>query len=289
VYLRDSSGVLDPRRYNVARWNGRQWQLLRLTYGGIPPVIRSVLVINERDIWFDPWFHWDGERFSEVSIDPVLYGVGWNKMWGSADGRLYVVGNTGAIAYSDNHGSTWRRVESGTTVPLLDVFGRSTPGVAWSCGWDDFMPAVVLRVHGGTSTIVHQDGFPFVRREDSLSGIPTSVWTSTPRLLFVATSEGVYRSSVERPGRGRRIGPPAGMQTGFPFRMRGTGLNDLLVVGEYGMVLHYNGMTWARYPELESADRRLTSVAVDGRQVLATGFNHYTIGSEALVLRGVRR
>ena len=112
--------------YNVANWDGTQWQIQQLNYQGFPPVIRTIFAFSEQDIWFDPWFHWNGKSIQELSIDSVFIGVGVNKMWGSPNGELFIVGNNGFVAKKSSSG-TWIKVESGTTLPIQDIWGATNP------------------------------------------------------------------------------------------------------------------------------------------------------------------
>lgn len=83
-------------------------------------MIHSVFAINENDIWFDPWFHWNGQNFQELPIDPIFIGVGVNRMWGNSD-EIYVVGNNGFIAHRNSNGQSWQQISSGTELPLIDI------------------------------------------------------------------------------------------------------------------------------------------------------------------------
>ena len=117
----DTTGV----PYNAVHWDGSSWELKKINYNGIPPIIHSIAVISKNDIWFDPWFHWDGQDIQQLPIDPILMGVVVNKMWGSSEG-LYVVGNNGFVAFRNNDGM-WDKIESGTTANLRDVYGVDEP------------------------------------------------------------------------------------------------------------------------------------------------------------------
>ena len=44
-----------------------------------------------------------------------------NKIWGSSSNDLYVVGNNGKIAHYN--GTSWQRIESGTTLNINDIWG----------------------------------------------------------------------------------------------------------------------------------------------------------------------
>ena len=39
----------------------------------------------------------------------------------------------------------------------------------------------------------------------------------------------------------------------FTERIRGIGKNDLFVVGHFGLIAHYNGISWSEYPEASTA------------------------------------
>lgn len=48
IYMHDSLG--QTSLYNVIHWDGNDWELKKVTYNGIPPVIHSVFAIDENDI-----------------------------------------------------------------------------------------------------------------------------------------------------------------------------------------------------------------------------------------------
>jgi hypothetical protein len=97
------------------------------------------------------------------------------KVWGTSSSNLFAVGRNGTIIRYN--GSTWQRMQSGRDVDLLDVWGSPDGSVVWACGWEDFKPTVLLRYRGGTWERVYEDPFPFVLRQDSLSGVLSTLWT----------------------------------------------------------------------------------------------------------------
>jgi hypothetical protein len=293
VYLRDSSGVLDHRPYNLAKWDGRRWQLLRIqfyTFCGQPDTgpypARSIFAFAASDIWIgmdgSQVVRWNGQ--SQTS--PVCIPVSAQKLWGQASNSVYAVGRGGGIAHFD--GTTWRRVESGTSVALSDVWGSPDGSVAWACGWEDFMPTVLLRLRNGTAELAYQDPYPFILRSDSLSGILTSVYTNTGSRLYVASMYGLYRTSAASPLGGKRYSFTETYLPGFPYRLRGSGANDLTLVGEYAMVAHFNGVSWRHFEGLMNQNRRLRSVAQRGNLVIAVGAHYDQPSRSGLVLVGRR-
>lgn len=86
------------------------WAVGGKVAGGVPAVLRR----------------YDGTNWSDVT------GVGENdelffKVWGTAADNVYVVGDGGVILHYD--GSTWNRMDSGTTARLLTVRGRSATDI----------------------------------------------------------------------------------------------------------------------------------------------------------------
>ncbi|MCW8816655.1 MAG: glucosyl transferase [Ignavibacteriaceae bacterium] len=229
IYLNDTLGQPDPHPYNLVVWNGSKWELLKLTYQGIPPVIHSVFVINYQDVWFDPWFHWDGQNFQELPIDPVFIGVGINRIWGNDDG-IYVVGNDGFIAYKTVNGG-WNRIFSGTETRINDVCGITTSQnetVLYCPVSSFFVPGdkKILKITDGKVDSVYRN------RDVRLY----SAWAVNENILYVC-GEGVY---VNKFGTWDEIDLyPVGTNS-----VRGNDINDIFVVGDYGTIFHFNGISW---------------------------------------------
>ncbi|MBI5473054.1 MAG: hypothetical protein HY961_11990 [Ignavibacteriae bacterium] len=294
MYLRDLTGQVDPILYNLAIWNGSQWRIQRVpvplcpnSTGFFP--LRTIFAFAWNDIWLSgggEMIHWDGLTFrGDCSMNPLIQGA-ITKIWGTSSAGLYAVGGGGTIIHYN--GSTWQRVESGTTVNLLDVWGAPDGSMVWACGWEDFQPTVLLRGSGSTWEKRYEDPYPFVLRRDSLSGIISSVWTPASNRVFAATYFGVYSCAADTRGYGKRstFGNP--YLPGFPFRIRGSGVNDYSIIGDYGMVAHFNGVTWKYFAELYRDNIHLNSVSQRANLVIAVGELYHPIYSRGLVIRGSR-
>ncbi len=128
IYMNDSLGQPDAKRYNAVMWNGIDWNIVRIPYNyqgtDFYHPIQSIFAFGPNDIWFcgNGVIHWDGNGFVPIEIPTNVWGpYQMNKLWGSSSSDLYVVGNNGNIAWYN--GSQWIRIESGTDVDLLDVWG----------------------------------------------------------------------------------------------------------------------------------------------------------------------
>ena len=275
IYLRDSTGQFDPMPYNMAKWNGRTWALQRLTYAGYPSPIRFVYALAQNDIWFGIGYliHWNGSTYQEVQV-PVLYGVRSVKMWCNPSGNIYVVGDNGIIVCSADRGTSWQRVESGTTVPLNDVWGGSNriagENIVLMTGSDNFTLSerkiLRLKQQGGVDSLVW--GTVFLR--------PQSVWFDEND-VFVC-GDRLFRLWQDKTWR------PLATPSIFLERVRGTARNDLIIVGDFGVVLHYNGLSVHQYPDVSLSSGIYQSVAVGNNTIIAVGWS----GSQAAVLVGRR-
>jgi len=291
LYLRDSMGQFETEPYNVARWDGQVWHLLRVPtriFGGsiATAPLTTVFGFAPADIWVfsiaGSYSHWDGSAWSTEYV-PERSGGG-TKFWGTSSSNLFLVGTNGSITHYN--GFTWQKMESGTNTDLLDVWGSPDGSTVWACGWIDFKPTVLLRLMSGKWEKAFEDPFPFVSRDDSLSGAFTSVWLPNNRQVFGLSWYGVYRFPVTTHGEGKRIPFPS-TWSGFPWRLRGNAVNDVVLVGEYYMLGHFNGVTFEHYNELGGYGR-LASVYQQDNFIVAVGYSFDPIHSKGIVFRGRR-
>jgi hypothetical protein len=213
----------------------------------------------------------DGGTQREIMCLPVSV----SKIWGNSRTDVYTVGPQGQIAHFN--GTSWTKLESGTTVDLTDVWGSPDGGPIWVVGSKDLLgsyQSVLLRISGTAVETAYNDQLNWSTiRTDSLSGVLTSVWTDRPERLFVCSHAGVYQTSALTHGEGVRSWFDANFMPGFPHRLRGSAANDLLVVGDFTAITHYNGSNWRHFGELKS---RISwkSVAVRGNLVVAVGADY---------------
>ena len=58
----------------------------------------------------------------------------------------------------------------------------------------------------------------------------------------------------------------------FTERVRGSGKNDIFVVGHFGFLAHYNGASWKEYPEA-SAAFVYTSIDTKNNLIVTVGYS----------------
>lgn len=286
IYLKDSTGQEDPRPYNVALWNGNSSNIGRIPYyyegQALYQPIRWVYAFSESDIWFENSVRWNGSAFEDVDIGTsVFLGIGSLKMWGSADGLMYVVGNNGTIAYSSTHGTMWQKLESGTTFPIQDIWGATNP----ANGQTEILAIAsntiavpsgkkLIRIAGTTLSSVSDSGLSF-----ALSGI----WFVSNEVYFVVGG-GIYLSETVGPNT-IWTSESSAITAYYTEDVRGNSPNDIFIVGDYGEILHFNGASWRSFhSDTRLTDGRYRRVAVAGNLVIAVGNE----GNQAVVAIGRR-
>jgi hypothetical protein len=287
MYLRDSTGGIDPTRYNLAVWNGTRWSIRRLAYyfQGQPfyHPIQTVFALNANDIWFagNGVSRWNGQRFIEMPIPSSVWVPNrMNKIWGSSSSDIYIVGDNGSIAHFN--GSTWQRVESGTTLTMRDIWGAPNP----RSGHTEILAlASTFEPQTQESRILNLTGITVAAVSNTgLHPYLNGIWF-VPGGRYYAVGAGIHQKRLLNDSLWRAY--PSGVVTRFSSGgVRGQNLNDVFVVGSFGEVVHFNGFSWYRYfSDVPLPSGAYGSVASRGNLMMAAG----DIGAtRAIVLIGRR-
>ena len=276
IFVRDSSGQIDPTPYNLAAWNGRMWKLRRVpaaTYGGpeFSSPLHAIFAFSSDDVWTfsiaGSYSRWNGSNWATAFVSQRSGSV--MKMWGSSSADLYAVGTNGSL--SRFNGSTWTLLASGTTLDLYDVWGgKNAAGVteiiAVGASLFHSLDRIILRIDGSSVTTLSDSTI-----RSSLRGI----WFESGK-MYVLAGGGIYRKSALQ----EQIwsGPLQETQY-YSYAVRGSSEKNVFVVGAYNDVLHYNGSTWRTYSEFFRPNDMFLAVAVTPRLVVA-------VGSSGIVARG---
>ena len=211
---------------------------------------------------------WDGHRW--LNISPSGSGPLFS-VWVRNTEDVYACGVNGTILRYD--GTRWVKLESGTDLDVWSIVGLPS-GDLYAVAADYFnsyLGSVVLRIEG--NAIVVDQSFPVGQKFD--------IWGANEEALY-AVGEGTFQRT---PGAGWKE-----VTTPNP-RVRlnsvsGSGANDVLVVGSFGAVVHWNGASWHFYDELffpTSSRSYFESFSIGGTYFLVG----YT-GTCALITVGAR-
>ena len=269
--------------YNAAHWNGKKWELLQIQFytfcgqvhtGAYP--IDAILTMSETEVWFASNSQitiWKNNVQQNIMCLPASA----YKIWAVNGNAIYTVGPIGQIDFYN--GNTWTTQSSGTTIDLRDVWGTPDGSVVWASGYSNDNSQSVLLMYNGTqwNTIWTRQGGVTPPYGD----LVTSVWGI--KHLFTATNLGVYTQDI------------TGIDTArqslsidhFPYCIGGSAENNVAVVGDFGMIWHYNGTDWKLLNET-NLDQPLYSVAVSTNMIVAVGSDYTVFPSQAFILVGRR-
>jgi hypothetical protein len=272
IYMNDSLGNPDPKRYNAVKWNGSNWTVVRIPYNyqgeDFFNPIQSVFAFGVNDIWFcgNGVIHWDGNNFNPMPIPTNVWGPYlMNKIWGSSSNDLYVVGNNGNIAHYN--GSQWEKIESGTTLHLYNIWGNFNNKTN---EWEVIAAGANLGT-GHNRIILSLSGDNGVT-SPTTSGIIGSIhgiWFNKTRYYVVGN--GVFtKKDIFSLSPWINLGDD--LSNYFLGAIEGTRNNNIIACGSYGELLHFNGVTWKSFQNMFSGIL-LGDVALNGNIVVTVGFN----------------
>ncbi len=292
IAVKDSS-VNGYSVYNLARWDGRKWSLNQVMFPLCDPngnqqnlqpfECYGVLALSDSDVWLSAGgslVHWQAG-----SSQPLCFSLGYGmralgRMSG-AEKHLYIVGTNGFAAYND--GYVWQQLSAVTGLDIDDIWGVSDSAAGQSqvlaVASDQFTDngVAVLQLSGTQTSMLRTAGLP----STSIVG----VWSVSGREWYVC-GDGLYKSrDLNRPWEQVKDIPSI-----YTEAIRGTGSNDIFVVGDFGLVLHFNGSAWTNLtPQVSVPNSVLYAVAVKGNTIVAVGQTlSGLVGGAALVLVGKR-
>ena len=291
VYTADSVG-----KYNAIHWDGKKWNLKDIYYDyqgqSVWGSLRTILAINDSDVWFGTNVHWDGGDFQDYPVDPVLLGTEINGMYWSGKG-VYVVGNGGFIA-NRNPSGAWDKIASGTTEDLFDIYSGNGKEF-YVAGGNLFTSASGVLLEG------NENGFNVVAEGRTIQtgsqlfkpyfdGDLATVWVSRNGTVYFG-GNWLYRYTAGQVGFVRTLpgnywgGNTNGQYWGALSQVRGISENDMVLVGERNTIRYFNGAEWTQLdmPYDPSSDYTWLSVGMTPDMIVAVGYT--TNNAVIMILR----
>jgi hypothetical protein len=268
--------------YNTVHWDGQKLELMRIktnACGGVDyPPIRAVFAFTTDDVLFahidGSITHYDGNDFvNDCSLITQLNGS-INKMWGVSRNDFFVVSGNGFIAHYNGQG--WQKLESpATDLPIQDIWGAIDPktGEAFILcpASDKYNVSEKKLLQINTDKHISEIPWPFTDRD------PYSTWFNSEKEIYVCGG-GVIQRNVK--GEYKIISQ---LPRIFLNKIRGNDINDIFVVGDFGLFAHYNGKSWWIHPD--SFYGTFLSVDVKDNTIVAVGEQNAREGLVMVVKR----
>lgn len=166
--------------------------------------------------------HFDGHRWQTQRMGIRWGGVVWRALWGTPDGRIWMVGNQGNIAYGK--GEDWYPVNSGTEANLTALWGTNA-GPLWAVGEQ--------------GTILRMEGSRFHPVPIEIRANLQSIWGSSPKDIWAVGDHGVVLHFEGTSWKSIFLEVPSNLRSVF-----GTSAQDVWIAGEGGTLLHFDGHSW---------------------------------------------
>jgi hypothetical protein len=274
IYKKDSTGQFETDCYGAAVWNGKNWNLIKVPYHDYgstntwPGPLKSIYSFGPNEVYVTSsanLLKWDGSTWQEKAffMTGLPFNGQVNKMWGTSGSNIYCVGNSGAIYFYD--GSSWEKIESGTTLDIQDIWGAQKKTGEWEIlavagnPYKSF-DRKVLSISGTTVTILSDSGIYWPL---------SSVWFS-PNSHYYVVGSGVYEKHFLSENRWKN--GPLDITSRYIFRLRGNNINDVIGTGGQGEVIHFNGVSWKSYYDVTKiVNGNYYSIAIKGNWVVAVG------------------
>ena len=273
IYMNDSTGQPDPHSYNAIHWDGVSWIITRIptkTFSGsiVSSTINTVFAYSINDIWTfsiaGSYSHWDGNLWATEFVNQRNGSA--NKILGTNDNNIYLVCNDGGISLYKN--TSWSLIPSGTDLNFYDIYenydsNNSYEIICIAAKQLVNMNKKIYRIENNILTELNINGIT-----SSIRGI----WFKPGVRYYVIGSGMYYKNNINSNDNWISFG-----ETVTPFytnAIDGNDLNDIVVCGAYGELLHYNGSSWKSYQnELEMLAGSYRSIKIKNNLLIAVGYD----------------
>jgi hypothetical protein len=286
IYTFDSTGTIDQNAYNLVKWNGSSWKLLRIQFYSFCGQqntgsyrANSVLAFGDSEIWIasnnSEIAIWNGNQQIGIECLPVSV----SKMWASNNKSVYTVGALGQIGHYAN--GTWQKIISGTTLDFLDIYGATDS----KTGKEQILAVASKNNPSGIAIFSIQNNttseisyYPIKPDQVELY----SIWF-VPNNHYYVVGNGIYEKNALTDTIWKN--GVSDITRDAATKIRGNALNDVFVVGSFGEFLHWNGASWKSYiKQTGLSDGSYAGIAVKGNLVIAVGANN----NQAVITVGKR-
>jgi hypothetical protein len=211
--------------------------------------------------------NWNGFRWVPYDVNDISTGA-IRKIWGDRTDNVYFAGNKGSLLRWD--GASFTQLDGSTTAAYRDVWG-----------WQDTMYVAVSdyeQLSGRLGYLLRYEGGAFKQREVFHFDAQLAVW-GMHGTWYAGGCSPLYRKTG---GEWRHVLSPPSCISGI----RGTSLNNIYILVQFGQVIHYNGSTFATILPPETSGNYFTmAISSADNMVMACGL----LNGNAIIKRGYQQ
>jgi hypothetical protein len=265
--------TLNGSNYNIIKWNGTNWQPFSLVEGVLTDIFcfsnNNIIVVGSFGSYGFAAI-WNGAIWEETNFfsyfpnGDTIWAL--NAVWGSSTDDIWAVGDKGTIIHWD--GSEWRKIDAGISTRITAIWGISQSEI------------YIVPISGVQSSLYRYNGLSWEKIFDNIGIYSTTLWKAeSGNLLIGGTSlleyDGSILQEVYISGRTRGI-----------VKVRGSEINNVFTVGDFGEITHFNGVSWINLDDFEVPDGRyrvLYSVWCTENKVFIVGVDE----NRAIIITGI--
>ncbi len=279
IYVKDSTGqyILPP--YNLAKWNGKNWELSRVWFkfdvvaGNDTRVSEAVgvLAFGEDDLLVSSGgcvMHKSQGLWKRLGI---LFGAGWQigspwHLWGRSSKDFYGVGGGGSIVHWN--GGAWEKIESGTTLEMQDIWGAYNP----KTGKDEILcMASEKDTENGKRILRVEENMVVVLDSSGLANQLGGIWFTANKRYYAVGAGVHWKQPIDSP-QPWSVYKPGEVTSYFSNAIRGNAPNDIVVAGAFSEIVHFNGRTWRNFRTDGVLRGSFLKIAIKGNLIIAVGY-----------------
>ncbi len=274
-------------------YDGKSWAdvNLRDTYQIWITQLSSVYGFSSNNVWAAGYagdlsspsssliIHYDGLKWSEENI---IKGGALNDIWGSSPNDIWACGFWGVVYHYD--GINWNKDSISIYNPqnaefqLLSITESKNTAYAIGEKHENNLARDTYYFFKKTNQAWQTLDSFVVAPQQTTFKFGVRFWVSPEGNLY-STGDGVFKwngsswdnvyfSSIALPG------------------IYGTSEQNIFVVGNYGIALHFNGSDWYQFPQLKNENIKYTGVWTDGKVAFICGFTTNDFPMKTIVWHG---
>ena len=248
VYLPDSLGERDNQPYAAAHWEGNTWKMYKISYRSTsnpeipayPGPLFAIYALDENNIYSSSYANLlkyeDGQwRRKAFFWENTSFNGQVRKIWTENNDNIYCSGNNGAIYHVTNTG--WQKIVSNTEYVIFDLWGYQNPITTKTeiiCSASDQYEIDLSQL----LKITDDTNVESINLNTKRTVV--SAWTKSGAPIYIC-GDGIF-SNKSGVWKEEDFGTNY-----FTNDVRGNALNDIFVIGDFGLIAHYNGIDWMVY------------------------------------------
>lgn len=276
IYMNDSTGQSDTQPFAIAQWDGFTWKLGKVSYHDYNQTIKypgPIFSVYEIDnvtyvASYANLLKWTGLDWEEKAffINQLPFNGQVLKILGDNAKNIYCTGRNGYIY--NYYYSGWKIIPNDNDLDVYDLCGKQN-------GLNSYE---IICVAAKQSVSSNKKIFQInnnTLKDLSAVGIPSSIrsiWFKPRRKYYVVGSGMFTKNDIFSNESWNSIGES--VTQFYTNSIDGNNLNDIVVCGAFGELLHFNGATWKSFQnELELQSGSYRTIKIKNNLLVAVGYD----------------